>query len=597
MDDLSKYPGLSRRKPSGIFYYRKGIPENLRERVGKREFLVSLETQNLGEAVSRYHNKAKEVAQRLASLEQLGAAPAQASIVANRALSPQIIKSICDIHSKNVKDADFARRASVFEEFENDKAAFWAGDLIAMPRTRYRDHLREEGDLEPMLAYCLFYEVQQRHKGLKTKLTLGDIGEFTSLADQLLSDRGIQCVGSDKLNLIKRLMQTELRALQSILDRSTDDYEETIIDGAESAPTGSNPGPLLSQVIEGWIKDRSRGAWNAKTRKDHEAALNLFLATVGDKPISSYGKGDGREFKKVLSSLPANVHKRKAYKNLKAADAARKAAKEGLPPMSAQTVNKRLTTVGGCFKWAMAHYDEATVNPVEGLPIRTNRSPRDDRAPFTIDELNTLFQAHVYTGCASERQWFLLGQLILRDSAKFWVPLIGLYSGMRLGEIIQLQVEDIKTESGIDYFHVHKEGDRTVKTAAGVRLIPIHSELIKIGFMDHVSNRKSGGTERLFPEYEMTDEGVWSDGFSKHFSRFLKKLDIKRKKNCFHSFRHSFEDACRNSGVSGQIMDALQGHTSGGMSGRYGFGYDLKTLGEAMQQVKYDGLDLGHLRG
>ena len=37
-----------------------------------------------------------------------------------------------------------------------------------------------------------------------------------------------------------------------------------------------------------------------------------------------------------------------------------------------------------------------------------------------------------------------LAIVVLRQSAKYWVPLIALFSGMRLGEIIQMQVADVK---------------------------------------------------------------------------------------------------------------------------------------------------------
>ena len=62
---------------------------------------------------------------------------------------------------------------------------------------------------------------------------------------------------------------------------------------------------------------------------------------------------------------------------------------------------------------------------------------------------------------------------------------------------------------------------------------------------------------------------------------------MKHGKNAFHSFRHSFEDACRNSDISKEIMDALQGHGEEGMSGRYGRGFFLKKLAEAMGRLQH----------
>ncbi len=42
-------------------------------------------------------------------------------------------------------------------------------------------------------------------------------------------------------------------------------------------------------------------------------------------------------------------------------------------------------------------------------------------------------------------------------------------------------------------------------------------------------------------------------------------------------------------------MDALQGHGQEGMSERYGRGYYLKKLDEAMKRLQYRDLDLSHL--
>ncbi len=182
------------------------------------------------------------------------------------------------------------------------------------------------------------------------------------------------------------------------------------------------------------------------------------------------------------------------------------------------------------------------------------------------------------------------------------MPLIGLFTGTRLGEIVQLHTADVMKTRGIHYIDISpsddKENPKFVKTAASVRRIPVHAVLWECGFLEFVERRKNEGSVRLFPDYDRTAaKRSYSDKFSKYFRRFLNHVGIKRSKNCFHSFRHSFEDACRNSGVSEGIMDALQGHSTGGMSGRYGSGYGLKALSEAMQRIRYDGLDLSHLRG
>ncbi len=183
-----------------------------------------------------------------------------------------------------------------------------------------------------------------------------------------------------------------------------------------------------------------------------------------------------------------------------------------------------------------------------------------------------------------------------RDKGIFWVPLIALYTGARSGEIIQLYVDDIKEKQDVLYFTLNLEGeDKRLKTSGSERLTPVHPDLVEMGLLKHVEARRTQGELRLFPEMSMGADGYYSSPYPKHYGRFLESINVKKKgKNSFHSFRHNFEDACRDSGISKGVMDALQGHREDGMSGRYGRGYRLQKL-EEMRRLHYRDLDLEHL--
>ena len=241
-----------------------------------------------------------------------------------------------------------------------------------------------------------------------------------------------------------------------------------------------------------------------------------------------------------------------------------------------------------------------------------NKRKGKKRHPWTIDELNRMFAAPIYAGCRSESHWKQPGNLRLRQSAKYWVPLIALFSGMRLGEIIQMQVSDVRCLDGIDYFDVtplacidaeDDEGEefgdeeKSLKTSSSRRCIPVHKTLIDIGFDDFLEFRRRSGTTRLFPEYEKAeDDGSWSKRFSKHFKRFRESIGVRRSGVKFHSFRHNVEDALRNADIRKEVRDAIQGHGENGVSREYGSGYYVKTLNDAVQTVRYDGLDLSRLK-
>lgn len=78
--------------------------------------------------------------------------------------------------------------------------------------------------------------------------------------------------------------------------------------------------------------------------------------------------------------------------------------------------------------------------------------------------------------------------------------MLALYTGARLNELCQLLVNDIKFDGDIAFFSINDDGDKKLKTSAAVRIVPIHSELVKMGFMDYVKEMREKKSVRLFPE-------------------------------------------------------------------------------------------------
>ncbi len=74
------------------------------------------------------------------------------------------------------------------------------------------------------------------------------------------------------------------------------------------------------------------------------------------------------------------------------------------------------------------------------------------------------------------------------------------YSGMRREECCKLLLDDIGEDKGIPYFNIRKTHAGTVKTARSVRLVPIHAELQRLGFLAYVEAMKAAGETYVFPE-------------------------------------------------------------------------------------------------
>jgi integrase len=174
---------------------------------------------------------------------------------------------------------------------------------------------------------------------------------------------------------------------------------------------------------------------------------------------------------------------------------------------------------------------------------------------------------------------------------------------MRLNECCQLMVDDVRYVRAVPIIAIAEDpqgGDeadaKRVKTEAGERFVPVHPELERLGFLRHWQAMKTAGRRRLFPDLRPGVHGYYSDPFSKWFSRYLKAVEAYTRKTTFHSLRHNYRDALRDTEMSGEMVRALGGWAGGGgVSDDYGSGFTSERLYGAIQAVRYDGLDLSHL--
>ena len=208
--------------------------------------------------------------------------------------------------------------------------------------------------------------------------------------------------------------------------------------------------------------------------------------------------------------------------------------------------------------------------------------PRDARRPFSIEQLRLIFAASPF---------------VPRDDsgATFWAPLISLFGGLRLGEICQLQTEDVTTSDGVPVILVRPAPDGRLKTKAARRTVPVHPELVSIGFLDHVSRQAAAGHDRVFPELSLDRRGYRTDAIQKAVNRQIERAGAKGDRQSFHSLRHTWRDALREGGVSRDAVLAMGGWKSGGTEELYGGGLRPSTLAREIAKVLYPGLDLSHL--
>jgi integrase len=549
-------------KRGSTYQFRIRVPADIVGFLGRREIKASLKTRDPAEARRLAKLKAVETENLFASFRVAHLGGSRPKLPIDDVTFPNV--TALEYYQRIRSDEEEGRRR-VFNLVAADVDGFLAGKYIEHPMDEGYMRVTQDGDWKQLLSYCFKRQTLNR---------LRDIQRSRAVSD--MSGHLTQAAGSS--TVARALMDAEIKALEHIITNvHPDPFSDQANAEFATSPrqlAGRDIAPALSVASEEWLRVKAK-VWPEKTVRSRRAFINQFVSVAGDKPINLYGKGDVRRFMKVLEVLPPNWSKNSRLNQMGIIAAADEATRLGLAPTKPKNVNNIMTSCSSCFAWLMKNHDDLNSNPFSGIKVEFREDIRAARDSFSSVELCRIFQSAEFNK---------LG----RDSAKHWVPLIALYTGMRASEICQLYVTDVRREDGISYFDNNLDHpDKRLKTSSSKRRSPIHQQLELLGFLDFVERRKKAGSVRLFPDVAMAADGYYSTIFSKWFSRFLRSLGIKREKITFHSFRHTFEDAARSAKIDHAVMNALQGHSEGDMSDRYGSQYPLIVLNDAMQKISY----------
>lgn len=157
-------------------------------------------------------------------------------------------------------------------------------------------------------------------------------------------------------------------------------------------------------------------------------------------------------------------------------------------------------------------------------------------------------------------------------SLDYWVTLMALHQGLRMGEIRQLQCRDINERSDIWTIRIHGDNDdNTVNTKASCGTLPLHRELIDRGLLRLTDGKHPESL--LFPSVVESAGGRYSSWYIKAYFRLLRRIGIPAKdRKTFHSFRHNSRDACRDAEILTEFIKLLGDGTTEGVSASYGMG-------------------------
>ncbi|MBA3678206.1 MAG: site-specific integrase [Sphingosinicella sp.] len=363
---------------------------------------------------------------------------------------------------------------------------------------------------------------------------------------------------------------------------------------AQGVPVVATPqvqGPTVGHALQAYL-DRHEKLWVRKTHAARVWQLRYLGEFLGaDRALSTVTSHDVRAYRDAILCLRKNHGRSPSQSFLQ------KQTTNSTSRIADKTASLIFEPCKAFFRWAKSSEGMISMNPAEDVKITAQLKPKGQktRRSFEAEELKQLFTAPIFTGCKSLHRRYEPGPKVIPD-AKYWIPILGYYTGCRMGELAQLHFADVRLEGPIPHLSINEDNQgvsgsapkKHVKSSAGIRLVPLHPDVMELGFASFVARRRKAKkmTDRLFPEFPYGSDGQASTVMSKWFARFMDTVGLTDPALVFHSFRHSAEDAFRDALQPQYVIDTIIGHSDGATSAGYGDGISLETAYGAVAAMK-----------
>ena len=348
-------------------------------------------------------------------------------------------------------------------------------------------------------------------------------------------------------------------------------------DGALSIPVeaalaamSAEDNPTVSGLHALWLKQDEH---QRSTVNEMQRAVNRFVQVIGDKRLKGITRRDVTAF----------------------ADKLREPGAVTPQGVSIPTTNTTLSMISALFGFAFKR-NLIEVNPARGTQLKDVRRAREKRREFDPAALSAIFSSAIYT--ADQRPEGGAGE------AAYWLPLLALYTGARINELCQLHPGDVAQEGYADakgkpqkawVIRIEQDAgkDKRVKTESSERRIPVHPDLIKLGFVKYA--QAQAGKPLLFDKLSMGPKELRLAGnWGRWFARYMRNTcGVTDDRMTFHSFRHTFKHHMRQRQVPPDVHNALTGHETGDAADAYGgLSFPLLPLVEGLKRYWVDGFTL-----
>ncbi len=439
--------------------------------------------------------------------------------------------------------------------------------MVPQLLARYRAAMLSLPDADRPITHASLAETramfEEEHQALTDACALQDLSYAEHIVENVLDTEGfdIDLVSPElRQHFTLQLMQTDLAVIKDQLAR---------LNGADvpapEMPAAPGENDSWDDYLDHWIAERKPELKTADEARSQVARLRKF---TGDRAPVELTADDLRNYAAHLEEA------------------------EGLSRSRIKTIFALLRPV------LQTNLDSGQtalrVNPFVGVKINVSHKDTEEIQPFEPEHVRLLLKTEVFTAGKRPAKGG-------RDAA-FWLPLLALFGGERVEELGQLAVSDVVMLNDRMFLRITDLDDtQGVKNKVSKRHVPVHAELLKIGFGRYVDAVRLSGKDRLFPDLRPNKYGVFTAQFSTWFNEYLDRHVVDDVRYNFHSFRHFFQERAGWCGLDDYRIHGILGHQPDGMGARYGKKsrgrrvFDPMQLAEGMERFRIEGVDFSAL--
>lgn len=283
----------------------------------------------------------------------------------------------------------------------------------------------------------------------------------------------------------------------------------------------------FSEVIPKILRLARRGGhWN-RGLAQYERVLKTFAWVTGDKPLGAYNHTDVAKFKNALLDMPRTHRPSKDF-DRPFEEVSETFAITSSNSRSMNTLKRDLSYMSTAYdllaedEWAPKIPNTKALDfSAVKLGKHKKVSKKTARPPWMPEHMICLFSAPVWTGGGGQLRRLdgAAGNDVFHDAA-YWLPLLLYYTHAALNEIAGLRADEIYVDDAVPNIVIQDNDVRAEDEVEGGeknedrgRLIPVHPELLRLGFLDYVKAIRAEGHRELFPELYLNEARIGGHQF------------------------------------------------------------------------------------